>query len=92
MRRVSIQSQVLDPVQVVHSALSAGITLGSCDLTDWCHVLKGPFCHNGGLCVSLWSERHCDCSTTDYVGKFCQFSELMMFQSFKMYILLPQVN
>ncbi|ELT91728.1 hypothetical protein CAPTEDRAFT_224303 [Capitella teleta] len=76
MRRVSIQSQVLDPVQVVHSALSAGITLGSCDLTDWCHVLEGPFCHNGGLCVSLWSERHCDCSTTDYVGKFCQFSKL----------------
>lgn len=75
MRSVSIQSVVLDPVQIVHSALSAGVTLGLCNLTDWCQVLEQPFCHNGGQCVSLWTERHCDCSETDFVGKYCQFSE-----------------
>lgn len=33
-------------------------------------------CENGGMCLSLNNGVHCDCSRTDYEGKFCKRGKL----------------
>ena len=74
MRQLQVQQRVIDPVEVVHTQLGVGITLGPCQITDWCRV-NGSRCQNAARCISEWDKTSCDCSATQFTGKFCQFGE-----------------
>ena len=74
MRNVRIQTVEVNPVKMVHSPLGVGLSLGDCDLVDWCRP-DGPgsetVCQNGGRCTSSWQQAVCLC-TDDYSGQFCE--------------------
>ncbi len=74
MKEIRIQGGDIDPVEVIHSQLGVGVTLGPCDLHDWCH-LNGSRCLNKGVCVSEWSDTYCDCGHVHFEGKYCQFGK-----------------
>ena len=78
MRHVQVQQRHIDPVEVVHTQLGAGITLGLCLITDWCRGLNGSRCQNGARCVSEWDHTTCDCAGTHFTGSFCQFGEYLL--------------
>lgn len=44
------------------------VELGCAEMLPQCH--SGP-CHNGGSCSEGWNRYWCDCSSTQYVGAFC---------------------
>ena len=78
MRHVQVQQRHIDPVEVVHTQLGAGVTLGPCLITDWCRGVNGSRCQNGARCVSEWDRTTCDCAGTHFTGSFCQFGEYLL--------------
>jgi hypothetical protein len=76
LKNIKVQGVDVDHVKVVHSQLGVGLSLGDCDLVDWCRRPRGnesDVCYNGGRCVSLWKGPVCDCTTTKhYQGPLCQ--------------------
>lgn len=72
MQEIQVQEMKVRPVEVVHSQLGVGVTVGACVLRDWCKI-NGSFCLNQGHCINDWADTYCDCSHTQYEGKYCQF-------------------
>ncbi len=81
---------MIDPVDVVHTQLGVGVTLGGCAMTDWCRV-NGSRCQHGARCVTEWERTSCDCRRAGagggggagkaaqlFSGKFCQFGTLSL--------------
>ena len=74
VRNVRIQTFEVNPVKVVHSPLGVGLSLGDCELVDWCRPdgTRGEtVCQHGGRCSSSWHQADCHC-TDDYTGQFCE--------------------
>jgi len=74
VRHVRIQAVQVSPVKVVHSPLGVGLTLGDCELVDWCRPDGAggeTVCQHGGRCSSSWLRAVCNC-TGDYRGQFCE--------------------
>ena len=73
MRHIVVQDKHVDPLPLIKSENSVGVSVGSCDLIDWC-AQQNP-CLNNGLCVSEWFTSYCDCTQTHHEGSVCQFCE-----------------
>ncbi|XP_048758506.1 axotactin-like isoform X3 [Ostrea edulis] len=76
VRNVVIQGQYLDPINLMEKPPSegfhSGLILDGCKLIDQCQVHH--HCQHGGRCLSDWDGVSCDCSSSAYQGKYCQFS------------------
>lgn len=75
VRNVVIQGQYLDPINLMEKPPSegfhSGLILDGCKLIDQCQVHH--HCQHGGRCLSDWDGVSCDCSSSAYQGKYCQF-------------------
>ncbi|XP_061182173.1 axotactin-like isoform X3 [Saccostrea echinata] len=76
IRNIVIQGHFLDPINLMESAPSGGfhrgLILDGCHLVDHCRTHQ--HCRNGGRCLSDWDGVTCDCSSSAYQGKYCQFA------------------
>nr|XP_022313523.1 contactin-associated protein-like 5 isoform X4 [Crassostrea virginica] len=76
IRNLVIQKQFLDPINLMERAptggYQSGLILDGCKLVNYCLVHQ--HCQHGGRCLSDWDGVSCDCSSSAYQGKYCQFS------------------
>ena len=81
MKSITLNSMSVNPVDILHSSTSIGVSLGKCDLVDMCagHIQEEFQCQNSGRCVSEWSDIYCDCHKVFFEGRYCQFGELSIY-------------
>nr|XP_034312115.1 contactin-associated protein-like 5 isoform X6 [Crassostrea gigas] len=76
IRNVIVQKEFLDPINLMERPSSGvsqtGLILDGCKLVD--HCLVHQHCQHGGQCLSDWDGVSCDCSSSAYQGKYCQFA------------------
>lgn len=87
IRNVIVQKEFLDPINLMErpsgGVSQAGLILDGCKLVD--HCLVHQHCQHGGQCLSDWDGVSCDCSSSAYQGKYCQFGKHFTFFHYLLY-------
>ena len=78
LKNIRIRDNIISPVEHIYGCgnshwceSSHYVTVGQCQLTDWCALFGSP-CLSGGRCEASGSSTVCECAD-DYSGDLCQY-------------------